>query len=199
MRVGVVGAGVDAGADRRCGGHRRCCSYGGPRRRGLRRVGGLGLRGVGVFGVDVDGDCHHGRGGDGQPCHTGGPVETLTQLLVLGASVASLVGVGYLLVQASSAKGAAQAFAAGLGVFSVAASWLVVHTLCTLRYATYATYATDSPRPVCQDRPPVHRRLWWASPPQSVMPRRGAWSPPRKPERSTLGGDVLRTRIRRVL
>ncbi len=127
------------------------------------------------------------------------PSKRFTQLLVLGASVASLVGVGYLLVQASSAKGAAQAFAAGLGVFSVAASWLVVHTLCTLRYATYATYATDSPRPVCQDRPPVHRRLWWASPPQSVMPRRGAWSPPRKPERSTLGGDVLRTRIRRVL
>ncbi len=56
-------------------------------------------------------------------------------LLVLGASVASLAGVGYLLVQASSEKGAVQGLAAGLGVLSVAVSWLVVHTLFTLRYA----------------------------------------------------------------
>jgi len=193
-----VGAGVDAGADRRCGGHRRCCSYGGPRRRGLRRVGGLGLRGVGVFGVDVDGDCHHGRGGDGQPCHTGGPVETLYAAVGSGCECREL-GRSWLPARAGQFRQGCSAgfrgWARGCRV-SVAASWLVVHTLCTLRYATYAT---DSPRPVCQDRPPVHRRLWWASPPQSVMPRRGAWSPPRKPERSTLGGDVLRTRIRRVL
>jgi uncharacterized membrane protein len=63
------------------------------------------------------------------------PSKRVTQLLVLGASVASLVAVGYLLVHASTATGAAQAFAAGLGVLSVVISWLVVHTLFTLRYA----------------------------------------------------------------
>jgi len=38
-------------------------------------------------------------------------------------------------VQASSDKGATQGLAAGLGVLSVAVSWLVLHTLFTLRYA----------------------------------------------------------------
>ena len=63
------------------------------------------------------------------------PSKRATELLVLGASVASLAGVGYLLVQASTATGAAQGFAAALGVVSVAISWLVIHTLFTLRYA----------------------------------------------------------------
>lgn len=63
------------------------------------------------------------------------PSRAVAQLIVLGASVASLVGVAYLLVQASTATGTAQGIAAGLGVLSVAVSWLVVHTLFTLRYA----------------------------------------------------------------
>lgn len=63
------------------------------------------------------------------------PTKRVTNLIVLGASVASLAGVGYLLVQASSAKGLEQGLVAALGVFSVAVSWLVVHTLFTLRYA----------------------------------------------------------------
>lgn len=63
------------------------------------------------------------------------PSRSAAQLIVLGAAVASLVGVGYLLVQASTATGAAQGIAAGLGVVSVAVSWLVVHTLFMLRYA----------------------------------------------------------------
>jgi uncharacterized membrane protein len=69
------------------------------------------------------------------------PSKRVTQLLVLGASVASLIGVGYLLVQASNVNGPARGIAAGLGVFSVAISWLVVHTLFTLRYALL--YYTD--------------------------------------------------------
>ena len=63
------------------------------------------------------------------------PSKPVTRLLVLGASVASLVGVGYLLAQANTATGATQGLAAGLGLVSVAVSWLVVHTLFTLRYA----------------------------------------------------------------
>jgi uncharacterized membrane protein len=63
------------------------------------------------------------------------PTRGMTQVIVLSASVASLVGVGYLLAQASSARGATQDLVAALGVASVAVSWLVVHTLFTLRYA----------------------------------------------------------------
>jgi uncharacterized membrane protein len=63
------------------------------------------------------------------------PPKRTTEFLVLAASVASLAGVGYLLVQASTATGATQGIAAGLGVVSVVVSWLVVHTLYMLRYA----------------------------------------------------------------
>jgi uncharacterized membrane protein len=69
------------------------------------------------------------------------PPKRETQLLIIGASIASLAGVGYLLVRASSSTGAAQAVAAALGVMSVAVSWVVVHTLFTLRYALL--YYTD--------------------------------------------------------
>jgi len=70
------------------------------------------------------------------------PSKRVTLLLVLGASIASLAGVGFLLVQASSDKGATKGLAAGVGVLSVAVSWLVVHTLFTLRYALL--YYTDN-------------------------------------------------------
>jgi uncharacterized membrane protein len=63
------------------------------------------------------------------------PGRAQTDVLVLLASVASLVAVGYVLVQASSEKGATQDLLAGLGVLSVALSWFSVHTLFSLRYA----------------------------------------------------------------
>lgn len=71
------------------------------------------------------------------------PSRRVTSLITLGAAVASLAGVGYLLVRASTAKGTEQGLVAGLGVGSVAVSWLVVHTLFTLRYAVL--YYTDHP------------------------------------------------------
>ena len=70
------------------------------------------------------------------------PSKHVTRWIVLGAAVASLIGVGYLLVQASADKGSEKWLIAGLGVFSVAVSWLVVHTLFTLNYAVQ--YCTDS-------------------------------------------------------
>jgi uncharacterized membrane protein len=63
------------------------------------------------------------------------PGRAQTDLLVLLASVANLISVGYVLVQASSAKGSTQDLLAGLGVVSVALSWFAVHTLFALRYA----------------------------------------------------------------
>jgi uncharacterized membrane protein len=63
------------------------------------------------------------------------PGRAQTDVLVLLASVANLISVGYVLVQASSSKGSAQDLLAGLGVISVALSWCAVHTLFSLRYA----------------------------------------------------------------
>jgi len=63
------------------------------------------------------------------------PGRAPTDVIVLLAAVASLIAVGYVLVQASSAKGPAQDWLAGLGVLSVALSWFAIHTLFSLRYA----------------------------------------------------------------
>jgi uncharacterized membrane protein len=56
-------------------------------------------------------------------------------LLMLTACVASLVGVVFILLKASTAKGAALVGLTTLGVFSVFLAWGIVHTVFTLRYA----------------------------------------------------------------
>ena len=63
------------------------------------------------------------------------PSRPLTDALLLAATVVSLADVGFVLVRASAASGARQAGLAGLAVASVALSWLMIHTLFTLRYA----------------------------------------------------------------
>ncbi len=67
--------------------------------------------------------------------HREDPTRATTDLLLLAASVASLLAVGIVLVAASSAHGSTKGLLAGLAAASVALSWLVVHTLFTLRYA----------------------------------------------------------------
>jgi uncharacterized membrane protein len=52
---------------------------------------------------------------------------------MLIASLASLAGVGYLLMAETSKGG--DVVAAAVGILSVAASWFAVHTVFTLRYA----------------------------------------------------------------
>jgi uncharacterized membrane protein len=63
-----------------------------------------------------------------------GPTRSVIDALVVAASMASLAGVGYLLI-AGSAKGAEAYGAAGVGIGSVVVSWFAVHTVFTLRYA----------------------------------------------------------------
>lgn len=63
------------------------------------------------------------------------PTIRTSRLVVLAASVASLGGVGFLLVRAGSDQGGERVAVAVLGVASIAISWLVVHGLFTLRYA----------------------------------------------------------------
>ena len=63
------------------------------------------------------------------------PGRAVSDALVVAAGIASLAAVGVVLIEAASAKGAAQGLLAGLGVASVALSWFTVHTVFMLRYA----------------------------------------------------------------
>ena len=56
-------------------------------------------------------------------------------LMLLVASVVSLVGVGLGLVKGAQEKGATEALLVSTGVATVVLSWAAVHTLYTLRYA----------------------------------------------------------------
>jgi uncharacterized membrane protein len=70
------------------------------------------------------------------------PTRFVTEVIVVSASLASLGGVGYLLMAVSAHGG--EAIAAGaVGVASVASSWFCVHTLFTLHYAQL--YYSDKP------------------------------------------------------
>jgi uncharacterized membrane protein len=62
------------------------------------------------------------------------PTRSMTEVVVIAASVASLVGVGYLLASGSSKGGQPEIFA-GIGAAIVVTAWFVVHTVFTLRYA----------------------------------------------------------------
>ena len=75
-------------------------------------------------------------------------------VITMTSSVASLVAVGYVLIRATSAQGAAQAWLAGLGVASIVLSWIAVHALFTLRYAKL--YYSGEPGGIDfnQDTPP---------------------------------------------
>jgi uncharacterized membrane protein len=62
------------------------------------------------------------------------PTRWVADTVVVSASVASLVGVAYV-VAAGSRSGAAAVVAALLGILTVGASWFAVHTLFTVHYA----------------------------------------------------------------
>ncbi|HEY5222365.1 MAG TPA: DUF1345 domain-containing protein [Microbacteriaceae bacterium] len=63
------------------------------------------------------------------------PGRAIADLLMIFASIAALVAIVFVLVEAKSAHGSGRGILAGLAVASVALSWVLVHTLYTLRYA----------------------------------------------------------------
>jgi len=63
------------------------------------------------------------------------PSRDLTDLVLLGAAIASLIAVGAVLFRVGAAGGDAKYLEAGLAVVSVFVSWTLVHTVFTLRYA----------------------------------------------------------------
>lgn len=70
------------------------------------------------------------------------PTRWVADTVIVSASVASLVGVGYV-VAAGSHAGPKAVLAALLGIAAVAASWFAVHTLFTVHYARL--YYVDEP------------------------------------------------------
>ena len=58
-----------------------------------------------------------------------------TSLLLLSASVASLVGTGFDLLKADQAHGGGRLMLTAIALLTVALSWAVVHTVFALRYA----------------------------------------------------------------
>jgi uncharacterized membrane protein len=63
------------------------------------------------------------------------PRRAARELLILGASVASLAAVGVVLLAGHSVGPPASVLLAGLALFTVTASWCTVHAVFTLRYA----------------------------------------------------------------
>ncbi|WP_089916687.1 DUF1345 domain-containing protein [Leifsonia soli] len=81
------------------------------------------------------------------------PGRRTTDLLLILASVASVVAVVFILVDAKSLKGGAQLGVALLAIVSVALSWTLVHTVYTLRYARIY-YRTGGGIDFNQEEPP---------------------------------------------
>jgi uncharacterized membrane protein len=63
------------------------------------------------------------------------PSNAVAELVVVAASIAALVAVGFALVRAGHATGTTKVTLIGLGAVSVVVSWIVVHTVYMLRYA----------------------------------------------------------------
>ena len=63
------------------------------------------------------------------------PAHALTETLIVVLSIASLFSVGFVLVSAGAETGGKRITLAILALVSVALSWLMLHTLFTLRYA----------------------------------------------------------------
>jgi uncharacterized membrane protein len=63
------------------------------------------------------------------------PARPVADLLLIAASVASLVGVGFVIAASGDSKGGEKAGYVAFAVATVFLSWAVVHTAYTLRYA----------------------------------------------------------------
>ena len=55
--------------------------------------------------------------------------------MLLGAGVASLVGVGFAFLKAQESGGSREVLLEAMGIVTIVLSWLIVHTTFTLRYA----------------------------------------------------------------
>jgi uncharacterized membrane protein len=63
------------------------------------------------------------------------PGRATTDLILIGASIVSLLAVGLVLVKANQSTGLERGFLVALSAASIVLSWAVVHTVFSLRYA----------------------------------------------------------------
>jgi uncharacterized membrane protein len=82
------------------------------------------------------------------------PGRATTDLLLVGASVASLVGVGFVVVAGGNAHGVNAGLLVVLAVLTVVLSWSVVHTTFALRYAKIYYTGPDGGVQFNDDVPP---------------------------------------------
>jgi uncharacterized membrane protein len=82
--------------------------------------------------------------------------RTAADFMLICASVANLVGVGFALLEASSKSGAVQAVITAIALLGVALSWIAVNTVFALRYAHL--YYGDVPGGISfnDDDPPTY-------------------------------------------
>ncbi len=71
------------------------------------------------------------------------PSRVLAHVLIIGASIAILGGVVFILLKAGNSVGDRRAIYIAIGVVSVFLAWVTVHTVFTLRYAHL--YYSDQP------------------------------------------------------
>lgn len=71
------------------------------------------------------------------------PTRSVADVVILTASLASLLGVGYVVAAGSKLSGSGALQAALVGILTVGASWFAVHTLFTVHYARL--YYSDEP------------------------------------------------------
>jgi uncharacterized membrane protein len=84
------------------------------------------------------------------------PGRAVMDLTLIGASVASLLDLVYVLVQARDHSGTEQTLLAVFAVVSVGLSWGMIHTLFTLRYA-HLYHTGGGGIDFNQDEPPSYR------------------------------------------
>jgi uncharacterized membrane protein len=82
--------------------------------------------------------------------------RTAADFMLISASVANLIGVGFALLEASSKSGAVQAVITAIALLGVALSWIAVNTVFALRYAHL--YYGDVPGGISfnDDDPPTY-------------------------------------------
>ena len=84
------------------------------------------------------------------------PTRAAADLILLCASVASLLAVGLVIIRAGSGGGLREGLQAGFGVASVMASWAVIHTVFALRYARIFYTGPDGGANFHQEEPPCY-------------------------------------------
>lgn len=82
------------------------------------------------------------------------PARAVADLMVLAASLVSLATIVVLLGEATATSGMPRMFVASLTVVSVGLSWVLIHTLYTLRYASLYYSGTDGGVNFNQSEPP---------------------------------------------